>query len=462
MSIFPTSPVIGDRYSGYEWDGTVWQVVGIDFNQEYATTTDLSDHEIDTSNVHGIADTSLLATTSYVDTAESDAITTANEYSDSLASNYDPAGSASIAESNANSYTDTEISTHNSDTTNVHGIADTSALATKTYADNAASTAAANLIDSAPSTLDTLNELAAALGDDPNFATTVTNSLAGKVENSGDTITGPLAVDVDSTDVALRVTQTGSGDALVVEDSASPDSTPFVVTNTGNVGIGTSSPQRLLHVGAFGGLAMRLENTNVTNSYDTVLIELNTAGSNRVRLDGQQNGSGSGGNFIARIADESGTITERMRITSAGNVGIGTNSPTQTLHTYTALTGGSPATSGSGNDPNASARIQMASVALDVGTIAAGGAWLQSRQFNNYANNFPLILNPNGGNVGIGTSSPSYKLDVNGNARASNIMVIVDNGTDANYARPTGVGAVYWIGSAEPLNAAAYDMWWSG
>lgn len=38
----------------------------------------------------------------------------------------------------------------------------------------------ANLVDSAPGTLDTLNELAAALGDDPNFATTVTTSLAGK------------------------------------------------------------------------------------------------------------------------------------------------------------------------------------------------------------------------------------------------------------------------------------------
>lgn len=38
------------------------------------------------------------------------------------------------------------------------------------------------LVDSAPSTLDTLNELAAALGDDPNFATTVTNSIATKLD----------------------------------------------------------------------------------------------------------------------------------------------------------------------------------------------------------------------------------------------------------------------------------------
>ena len=40
------------------------------------------------------------------------------------------------------------------------------------------------LVDSAPSTLDTLNELAAALGDDPNYATTITNSLASKLNIS--------------------------------------------------------------------------------------------------------------------------------------------------------------------------------------------------------------------------------------------------------------------------------------
>ncbi len=44
----------------------------------------------------------------------------------------------------------------------------------------AAAAAVAALVDSSPATLDTLNELAAALGDDPSFATTVTNSLAGK------------------------------------------------------------------------------------------------------------------------------------------------------------------------------------------------------------------------------------------------------------------------------------------
>lgn len=62
--------------------------------------------------------------------------------------------------------------------------------ATKTYVD----TSISNLIDTAPGTLDTLNELAAALGDDPNFATTVTNSIATKVSKAGDTMSGALAM----------------------------------------------------------------------------------------------------------------------------------------------------------------------------------------------------------------------------------------------------------------------------
>jgi hypothetical protein len=51
-----------------------------------------------------------------------------------------------------------------------------------------------NLVDSAPSTLDTLNELAAALGDDPNFATTITNTLASKANLSGAIFTGSVTI----------------------------------------------------------------------------------------------------------------------------------------------------------------------------------------------------------------------------------------------------------------------------
>ncbi len=52
--------------------------------------------------------------------------------------------------------------------------------ATETYV----GTAVSNLVDTAPETLNTLNELAAALGDDPNFATTISTSLGNKLDSS--------------------------------------------------------------------------------------------------------------------------------------------------------------------------------------------------------------------------------------------------------------------------------------
>ena len=55
---------------------------------------------------------------------------------------------------------------------------DLTGYATETYVDTAVST----LVDAAPAALDTLNELAAALGDDANFATTITNSLSDKAD----------------------------------------------------------------------------------------------------------------------------------------------------------------------------------------------------------------------------------------------------------------------------------------
>lgn len=82
------------------------------------------------------------------------------------------------------------ISTHNSDTTNVHGIVDTAALATKAYADNAASVAVASVIDSAPAVLNTLNEIAAALGNNANFSTTISDQINSKANKNSPTISG--------------------------------------------------------------------------------------------------------------------------------------------------------------------------------------------------------------------------------------------------------------------------------
>jgi microcystin-dependent protein len=84
-----------------------------------------------------------------------------------------------VAQNNGG-YSGSFITNHVNSTTSVHGIADTSLLATKSYADAAAASAAAGVVNAAPSTLDTLKELADALGNDASFATTVTNALATK------------------------------------------------------------------------------------------------------------------------------------------------------------------------------------------------------------------------------------------------------------------------------------------
>ena len=76
----------------------------------------------------------------------------------------------------ASSWFSTTNNASNWDTAYSWGNHATQSYATETYVN----TAVANLVDSAPTTLDTLNELAAALGDDPNFATTVSTSIGTK------------------------------------------------------------------------------------------------------------------------------------------------------------------------------------------------------------------------------------------------------------------------------------------
>ena len=78
-------------------------------------------------------------------------------------------------------------------------------------------TSLAALVDSSPTTLNTLNELAAALGDDPNFATTVATSLSKKVGVLAQTFTEPeksqarTNIDVPSTAVTTALqTQTNT------------------------------------------------------------------------------------------------------------------------------------------------------------------------------------------------------------------------------------------------------------
>jgi hypothetical protein len=80
--------------------------------------------------------------------------------------------------------------------------------ANKSYVDDTV----AAVIDSAPAALDTLNELAAALGDDANFAGTVTTALATKLPLAGGTMTGAIAMGTAKI--------TGLGDPTSAQDAA--------------------------------------------------------------------------------------------------------------------------------------------------------------------------------------------------------------------------------------------------
>jgi hypothetical protein len=155
--------------------------------------------------------------------------TAAQGYADGLASNYDPAGSASAAQTAAQSYADDLINDASSSSSEVWsayktsteiGLAQTAAeaytdtregaitTAYEAYADQAELDAVATanaytdaevaaLVDSAPALLDTLNELAAAIGDNPNYAADLATSVGERVSKAGDTMTGLLVLSAD-------------------------------------------------------------------------------------------------------------------------------------------------------------------------------------------------------------------------------------------------------------------------
>lgn len=188
------------------------------------------------------------------------------------------------------------------------------------------------------------------------------------VAKAGDTMTGPLIVSTNSSSDALRITQTGVGNALVVEDSANPDATPFVVNTDGTVLLGTTAvrtiagqaPEFLIERSAAVRAALA-RNTNDANgpvilsaksrgttsgSYTAVasgdaLGTWNFAGSDgtadviaasiRVDVDGTPGTNDMPGRLVfSTTLDGASSPTERMRIDNAGAVGIGTTSPDAT------------------------------------------------------------------------------------------------------------------------------------
>ena len=172
----------------------------------------LSAHSSDTTNIHGIADTSLLATTANVATAKSEAIAAAATDATTKANAAQAAAEATAA-SALSSAISTEVSNRNT----------------------AISTAVDSLVDGAPSLLNTLNELAAAINDDANYTTTITTALGTKAPLASPALTGvptaPTAdADTNTTQIATTAFAKAEADAAqaAAETTASADATSKV------------------------------------------------------------------------------------------------------------------------------------------------------------------------------------------------------------------------------------------
>ena len=112
----------------------------------------------------------------------------------------------------------TSVALAGSPTTTTQSASDNSTkIATTAYAD----TAVANLVASAPASLNTLDELAAALNDDASFSTTITNSIAAKLPLAGGTLTGDSAITKETPIFTLTDSSASRTLQLIVDDNNS-------------------------------------------------------------------------------------------------------------------------------------------------------------------------------------------------------------------------------------------------
>jgi hypothetical protein len=202
------------------------------------------------------------------------------------------------------------------------------------------------------------------------------------------------------------------------------------IDSSGNVGIGTSSPQRTLHVENSSGNLVRLNNSSTANgSFSS--IELTSTGGNNCQIRGVQDSSTAG--HLQFYTKNAGAVAERLRIDSSGNVGIGTSSPSDKL---TVISAGTQV--GSTNFRNI-ARIGLATndASVLLGYNVGDGSGILSS-----TNNFPLAFwtsnagtyaerarIDSSGNLGLGVTPPT-------STDAGNITI--KGGSTLNFSTASG------------------------
>jgi len=112
--------------------------------------------------------------------------------------------------------------------------------------------------------------------------------------------------------------------------------------------------------------------------------------------------------------------TERMRLDSSGRLGLGTSTPMNILHVTAANAAGASANDGA----RVSAGTSLVGINFGADSTATFG-WIQSSEAGvAFA---PTVINPQGGNVGIGVTSPGDKLEIGGSG--SGIILASPDGT---------------------------------
>ena len=280
--------------------------------------------------------------------------------------------------------------------------------------------AIASLVDSAPGALDTLRELATALGNDASFSTTVTNSIAAKLPLAGGTLTGALtgtsatfsgAMNADSYGMAgaiqaitwttntLRLGQGTYWNNVELWDGSA---IRLKVASGGNVGIGTTSPDTPLVVqGGSAGTGGWNRTATLSATYPGLIFN-----SNGTKWGGMAYDYSAAMRFWVNASSNdifAGTLA--MSILNNGNVGIGTSDPGFKLEVNGGAIGNNIARFTTGGVGGGTRGLTMYSdnsqVKLQVTDNAGSqGTWAF------------LNLNPDGGYVGIGTTAPSTKLEV--------------------------------------------------
>jgi len=317
------------------------------------------------------------------------------------------------------------------------------------------------------SSLDVIGAIRASIGVTAPKITLTTGANAGYILSSdasgnsswvapssvGGTITANNGIGFSGTTLQL-------GGALIKDTRLNIGSTEvmFFQQSTGNVGIGTTNPVSKLAVAGTTGISWGPVNAGVLNGLVTIGDSGTSGGSLVVRtnslqavdpsglgIDGTYAGAGQSivnikaygvdyagyGSVLTLSTTKDTNLNERMRIDSNGNVGIGTTSPLLPLHTYVSYSDshvGVPSTSGT--VAKGISAFEWAGEGLMVGfnNNAPYGAWLQAQHMTDASITRPISLQPNGGNVGIGTTNPLYKLDIQNNGPQMAIRSMTDGG----------------------------------